>query len=188
MVRLIVGLGNPGPEYARTRHNAGFWVLDELARRYGVVIGKRAFSSLAGEALVGGERVFLLKPQTYMNRSGEAVQAAWRYHRLEPSQLLVVCDDLDMALGKVRLRPQGSSGGHRGLQSIADHLGTTEYPRLKIGIGRPEARDDVVDYVLGSVSGDEREALAQAVARAADAVEAVLADGVEAAMNRFNGT
>lgn len=187
MVRLVVGLGNPGAEYAGTRHNAGFWVLDELARRLGVTVGRRAFLGLTGEALVGGQKVLLLKPQTYMNRSGESVRAALQYHRLEPSQLLVICDDLDMVLGKIRLRPQGSSGGHRGLQSIADHLGTTEYPRLKIGIGRPETRDDVVDYVLGSVSGEEREALTQAVARAADAAEAVLADGVDAAMNRFNG-
>ncbi|MGE5591757.1 MAG: aminoacyl-tRNA hydrolase [Bacillota bacterium] len=187
MVRLVVGLGNPGPEYARTRHNAGFWVLDELARRLGANVGRRAFSGLTGEALVVCRKVFLLKPQTYMNRSGEAVRAALAYYRLEPSQLLVICDDLDMVLGKIRLRLQGSSGGHRGLQSIADHLGTTEYPRLKIGIGRPESRDDVVDYVLGSVSGEERDALAQAVTRAADAAEAALTDGVEAAMNRFNG-
>lgn len=186
MIRLVVGLGNPGREYEGTRHNAGFWVIDELARRQRAAVLRRAFSGLMGEISLSGEKVYLLKPQTFMNRSGESVQAALHYYRLEQSELLVICDDLDMVLGRLRLRARGSSGGHRGLQSIIEHLGSTEWARLKIGIGRPEVGDDVVEHVLGGVAGEERQILAAAVQQAADAIESALAQGLEASMNRFN--
>ena len=185
-MKLIVGLGNPGDEYARTRHNVGFWVVDELARRYGWTVRKRAHNGLVGEELLSGEKLALLKPLTFMNRSGLAVASAVRWYKIEPRDLLVIYDDMDLEVGKLRIRLSGSSGGHKGIESIITELGTGAVPRLKIGIGRPSGDADVVGHVLSPFAPDQKRLIGETVARAADAVQAVLFEGYPKAMNRFN--
>ncbi|MBE3589736.1 MAG: aminoacyl-tRNA hydrolase [Firmicutes bacterium] len=185
---LLAGLGNPGPEYAPTRHNAGFWVLDRLAAAWGAPLrtDRRARAETA-RADVGGQPVLLCKPLTYMNESGRAVAHLARAHGIPVERIVVVHDDLDLPCGAVRLKRGGGTGGHHGLDSIAAHLGP-EFGRVRIGIGRPEAggADAVVRWVLGAPRPSERADLDRAVARAAEAVEAVLTQGWEAAMNVFN--
>jgi PTH1 family peptidyl-tRNA hydrolase len=183
-VRLVVGLGNPGPEYEATRHNVGFMVLDRLAADSpGVRFNRHRFGLVASY----GRGVFLLKPLTFMNLSGDAVAPMMRFLRLDPRQLLVVSDDLDLDLGRIRLRARGSAGGHNGLKSITARLGTEEYARLRIGIGRPaDPRYPVIDWVLSRFAPDERDRLDESLASACGAVDAVLHDGVESAMNRWN--
>jgi len=183
---LIAGLGNPGPRYTGTRHNVGFETVDLLARRH-VVSFARKFKGEYGVVEIGGEQVVLLKPMTYMNDSGESVAEAARWFELEPARVLVVHDDMDLALGKLRLRPRGSSGGHRGVESVIKHLGTTEFPRLKIGIGRPPAGMDPVDFVLSPFTPEERAIIDQTIARAADAIEFLVTHTIDETMSRFNG-
>lgn len=182
---LVAGLGNPGAEYRGTRHNVGFEVVEELAERHGIPMKRRAMRAVIGDGLIAGQRVILVRPMTYMNLSGEAVGAIARMHKLLPERVLVVVDDMALPLGRLRIRPQGSAGGHNGLESIERHLNTRAYPRIRIGVGaaRPGR---MVDHVLGRFRPEEREAVAEAIDRAADAVEAILADGLERAMNRFN--
>jgi PTH1 family peptidyl-tRNA hydrolase len=189
-VKLIVGLGNPGMRYVGTRHNVGFDTVDLLARRLGWAwTGKRSRALLA-ERVHNGEKTILAKPQTYMNDSGLAVGELVRFYKLELTSLLVVCDDLDLPLGKVRMRARGASGGQHGLESIIQHLGgATGFPRVKIGIGRPEhGRDQNIDFLLSRPTLDDRIELDRACERAADAILSALDDGIEAAMNRFNGS
>jgi len=179
-MKLVVGLGNPGPAYAATRHNVGFWIVDRLAERHGL-------TGVPGEPLCGaieGEEVVLLKPQTFMNRSGSAVARTALAFAVGPTEILVAYDDLDLPVGKVRLRIAGGAGGHRGVASIIETLGLREFPRLRVGIGRPPAGADVVDYVLEPPAPDQEEALAEAVDVAAAAVEIWLAEGIQTAMNR----
>jgi len=182
---IITGLGNPGHEYENTRHNAGFMVVDELAKKYGILMTKRKFKSLVGEGEILGVKVLLQKPQTYMNLSGTAVQEAVSFYKLPLSRLVVVYDDLDLPLGKIRLRLKGSAGGHRGMGSIISCLGSEEIPRLKIGIGRPEF-GDVKDYVLQPFTGAEREILEPTLKLAAEAITVALTEGFNKAMNDFN--
>lgn len=183
---LIVGLGNPGPAYEQTRHNVGFQVLDILARRHGLQFQRGRAKSHIAEGRFGDRRVVLAKPQTWMNLSGEAVQALLHWYKLPPSRLFLVYDELDLPLGKLRIREQGSAGGHNGVRSIIERLGTTGFPRLRIGIGRPSEQRGV-SHVLGRFKREEEGPMAEARERAADAVEVAVAEGVEAAMNRFNG-
>ncbi len=185
-MKLVVGLGNPGSKYAGTRHNVGFMVVDRLARRNGIEITKKQCNALSGLGTIAGHRVCLAKPQTFMNLSGEAVSCLARFYKVAPRDLLVIYDERDLPVGRIRLREKGSAGGHRGLQSIIGMLGTSDIPRLRIGIGRPEAID-AVEHVLGSFSAEERPLMEEALNRAAEAVEAVLAEGMDAAMNRYNG-
>ncbi len=182
---LVVGLGNPGAKYSRTRHNAGFMVLDELARRHGARFKSKRKVEIAPLEL-GTENIVLAKPLTFMNLSGEAVKKLRRHWRLAPEKILVVHDDIDLAAGLIRLRNGGSTGGHLGVQSIMENLGSDRFPRVKVGVGRPPAGEEASDYVLGKVEAAELEKLEEAVLRAADAVEAVILDGLTAAMNRFN--
>ncbi len=183
---LIVGLGNPGPEYSGSRHNVGFQCVRWLARKHGLSFdGSRAHARIA-QGVILGKRVVLARPQTFMNLSGQAVHGLQQWLRVTPADLLVIHDDLDLPLGRLRLRPGGSAGGHRGIRSIIDCLGTQEFARLRVGIGRPEG-NDAVDYVLGDFNAAERQVMAETYARAAEAVECILAEGLEAAMNRFNG-
>ena len=182
----VFGLGNPGKRYDGTRHNVGFMVVDRLAELCGTTVSKRRFDARTGEAASEAGPLLLVKPQTFMNESGRSVQAAAAWHRIGPDQLIVVCDDLDIEPGRVRIRRKGSSGGHRGLASVARSLGTTEYPRLRIGIGRPPLGTDAVDYVLDRFSGPERGLITDAVQTAADAVLCWAHDGIDACMNRFN--
>lgn len=187
---MVVGLGNPGREYAQTRHNAGFMLVDRLAERAGSSWRLDAIlRSRLTETRWGGKRCWLAQPVTFMNASGEAVGALVRYYRLEPEQVLVAVDDADLPLGELRLRPQGGSGGHHGLDSIAQHLGTKSYPRLRLGIGR--RADDgrqITGHVLGRFAPEETECFAALMDRAADAVRCWAEAGIAIAMNRYNGT
>lgn len=184
-MKLIVGLGNPGREYQNTRHNVGFEVIDELARRWRIAVTRERFSGLIGDGRIGEERSLLLKPQTYMNLSGRSVREAMAFHKIDLPDLLVVLDDLALPLGRLRLRPRGSAGGHNGLASVVEQLGGDEFARLRIGI-EWVASSRAVDHVLGRFSSQERGQIDTAVVRAADAAECWSKEGVEAAMNRFN--
>jgi len=189
--KMIVGLGNPGPEYARNRHNIGFQVVDQLAKRHGLAFDKfqkRARLVVGAIALPGdaAQRVLLAKPMTYMNVSGEAVAALAAFYKIAPADILVVCDDLDLPVGRIRLRAGGGSGGQRGVQSIITRLGSQDFPRLRVGIGRPQGQMDAAAYVLQDFSAEQESEMAFVRPKAADAIEAWLAHGVEMAMNQFN--
>jgi len=190
-VKLVVGLGNPGPEYAESRHNAGFLIVDRLAARHRIaLVRERRFCGLYGEGRVGGERVALLEPHTWMNLSGKAVVAAVDALPLGDlaSDLVVVYDDLDLPFGRLRVRPGGSAGGQKGLADIQDWLGRSDFPRLRFGIGRPPPGGDAVEHVLAPFDAAELRSLDAALERAADAVETILVEGVQVAMNRFNAS
>ncbi len=183
---VVVGLGNPGPQYARTRHNIGFWCIDRLAAHHAIDVRRRHRTSLIGEGAIGDSRVVLAKPRTFVNLSGEAVRYLRARYRVSPGDVLVICDDVALDPGKIRLRPSGSAGGHNGLKSIIEVLGTQQFPRLRVGIGRPADGGDQIGFVVGTMSQAEQQVVDAAVASAAEAVASVLADGIERAMNRFN--
>ena len=191
--RLIVGLGNPGAKYERTRHNVGFEIVDALAKRFPDVslAENKRFQGAVGEFRSGGDRVVLIKPTTYMNKSGQAVRAVLDWYKLEPDAVLVVYDDMDLPTGKLRMRLSGGAGGHNGMKSIISHLGTKEFPRLRVGIGsteKGEVRDSaVVSHVLGRFSPEDRKIVDAAIAMAADAIDFSLRKGVERSMNLYNG-
>jgi peptidyl-tRNA hydrolase, PTH1 family len=182
-MKAIVGLGNPGREYAGTRHNIGFDVLDEVARRWQVQL--RPWKSVADVAVVGTRGVVLVEPQTYMNLSGDAVSRVAAFHKLEPTDVLVVVDEVQLPLGRLRVRRSGSAGGHNGLKSIIQHIGA-EFPRLRVGVGRGDPTWNLADHVLSKFERAERDAVADVVGRAADAVELFADEGLEVVMNRFN--
>jgi len=182
-MKAIVGLGNPGREYAGTRHNIGFDVLDEVARRWHVPL--RPWKSVADVAVVSNRGVVLVEPQTYMNLSGDAVSRIAAFHKLAPTDVLVVVDEVQLPLGRLRVRRNGSAGGHNGLKSIIQHIGA-EFPRLRIGVGRGDPKWDLADHVLSKFGREEREAVADLVSRAADAVELFAGEGLDVVMNRFN--
>jgi PTH1 family peptidyl-tRNA hydrolase len=186
---LIVGLGNPGTEYARTRHNCGFMAVEEFAARRGSVWKvERKFQARLARAELGGSQLVLAEPQTYMNLSGQAVQAIAAYFKVTPARVLVVVDDADLPLGALRMRPEGSAGGHHGLESIEAHLGTRQYARQRIGIGRrSEGLREITDYVLGRFEASEAGLLKQVLERACDQLEAWVMQGPAKAMNEFNG-
>lgn len=184
-LRLVLGLGNPGREYEGTRHNVGFEVVEELARRHGIAVRRRAMRSVLGDGRIEGRHVILARPMTYMNLSGEAAGAIARMYRISPADVVVVVDDVALPLGMLRLRLKGSPGGHNGLESIERHLSTRDYPRIRIGVGAPGGRD-LVNHVLSRFRAEERPLVEDAVSLAADAVETALRDGFAAAMNRYN--
>jgi PTH1 family peptidyl-tRNA hydrolase len=187
-LHLIVGLGNPGAEYTRTRHNVGFLVLDRLATRWGAKWGfEKKFNAQLARAERGSKRVLLCQPQTYMNSSGEAVAAVVAYYQVRLAHALVVVDDADLPLGEVRLRPGGGSGGHHGLESIEQHLGSREYPRLRVGIGRQDGAREITGHVLGRFGSTEAALADKVLAVAADQVETWLEAGIQKAMSQFNG-
>jgi PTH1 family peptidyl-tRNA hydrolase len=183
---LLAGLGNPSPRYTGTRHNVGFETIDLLARHLGAPFAEK-FRGRYAVADVAGARAVLLKPMTYMNASGESVAQVARWFKLDPAQVVVIYDDMDLALGKLRIRARGSSGGHGGVKSVIQHLGTAEFPRIKLGIGRPPGSMDPVEYVLTRFSPDERQIIDETIARAADAAEFLVTHMLDEAMNRFNG-
>jgi PTH1 family peptidyl-tRNA hydrolase len=188
-VRVIVGLGNPGLEYRRTRHNVGFLAIDLLAERWMTRLSRRAFSSLIGEAQWRGEKILLVQPQTYMNRSGEAIARIREYYHLDLADLLVIHDDLDLPLGRLRIkRGGGGAGGNRGITSIIAALGSKEFIRIKIGIGRPPGRQDPAHFVLQPFTPQEEAFILPAIDRAVSAVEVILAEGVEKAMAFFHAS
>lgn len=186
-MRLVVGLGNIGASYAHTRHNVGFEVADLLAHRHHAGFRRGRFKGDEATLSIGGTRVLLLKPHTLMNLSGEAVVAAARFYKLAPQQILIICDDINLPLGRIRIRPTGSDGGHNGLWNIIHRLGSQDFPRLRVGVGAPPPGMEMVAYVLNRFLADERPHIQDAVARAADAAETWVLDGTEATMNRYNG-
>jgi PTH1 family peptidyl-tRNA hydrolase len=185
---IIVGLGNPGAEYENTRHNIGFKVIDELAKRLGLseLKQKNKLQSFIGEASYKGRKLILAQPTTFMNNSGLAISSILNWHKVSPNDLIVIYDDVDLEVGQVRLRPQGGAGGHHGVESVIEHLSTTEFNRIRIGIGRQGFLGDVSAHVLGNITPPERELLEPAIIKAADAALSIIAEGMPAAMNRFN--
>ena len=182
-MKAIVGLGNPGTEYAGTRHNVGFDVVDELARRWGAKLKK--WKTTADLAVVKERQVLLVEPRTFMNESGQAVSAIMAFYKIQPEDVLVIIDEIQLPLGKLRLRRSGSAGGHNGLKSVIAHVGQ-EFPRLRIGVERGHPESMLRHHVLSKFPPSERDVVARAVGRAADAVETFVSDGVQVAMNRFN--
>jgi PTH1 family peptidyl-tRNA hydrolase len=187
-VKVLVGLGNPGPEYRATRHNVGYLVAEAIRARSGSPRERRADRCLSSRVTMAGGDVVLARPLTYMNRSGEAVAALLDLAGAEPKDLMVICDDLYLELGSLRLRPRGSHGGHNGLRSIIEVLGTQEFPRLRLGVGPADPGVDYADFVLAPFPRADRERVEQMVGEAADCVEAVAAHGLPKAMNRYNRT
>ena len=187
-MRLIVGLGNPGKEYRETRHNVGFMVVDEIAKRHNLSMAMAP--SQVPDAFVakkyGADPLLVAKPLTFMNRSGEAVAALARYYDIGAGDLLVVVDEAALPFGRLRARARGSAGGHNGLKSVIERLGTTEFPRLRLGVGRGDARRDLADHVLSTFEADEQPALGEFIARAADAAEMFAAEGIAKVMNTYN--
>ncbi len=184
---LVVFLGNPGPQYSATRHNAGFLAGDELARALGANIARLRFRALTATARIGGEQVLLMKPQTFMNLSGEAVGEAARFYKIPAERVLVVSDEIALPPGRLRIRQKGSAGGHNGLKNIIAHLGTDQFPRIRIGVGAPPSPGpEQVDWVLGVPRNEDAEAFAAAVKRAAEAVTDYIENGPEHAMGRYN--
>ncbi|PKO13881.1 MAG: aminoacyl-tRNA hydrolase [Chloroflexi bacterium HGW-Chloroflexi-10] len=185
---LLVGLGNPGKEYQNNRHNIGFMALDRIAKEYGIEQKKVKSKAIVLEGRYQQKRVILIKPQTYMNLSGEAVASLARFYKINPDRVLVMHDDLDLPFGTIRLRPGGGPGGQKGIASIIDRLGTQQFPRVRIGIGRPPGRMQAADYVLQDFSKGEKEELEFILGSVVKAVNVFLVDGMDGAMNQYNGT
>ncbi len=184
---LLVCLGNPGKQYESTRHNIGFLAADELQRRTGAKFNKLRFRALTGEVTLGGKRVLVVKPQTYMNLSGEAVKLAGGFYKIPPERILVISDDVSLPLGKLRIRAGGSAGGHNGLKNIIAHLGTDQFPRIRVGVGAPAHPEyEMVDWVIGSFTPAEKKVAEEAVGRAVDAAACLIERGVQEAQNRYN--
>ena len=185
---MLVCLGNPGEKYENTRHNVGYMVGDEIAERQNVPIQKLKFKALTNLVTISGEKVLVLKPITYMNLSGEAVRPAADFYKIPPERILVISDDTALPVGWLRIRKSGSAGGHNGLKNIIQHLGTDQFPRLRVGVGeKPHPDYDMADWVLGKFVGEDKKAIDAAVKRAADAVECILKEGLDRGMSKFNG-
>lgn len=182
---LIVGLGNPGKKYELTRHNIGFEAVDLLANQLGIAINKTKFKALIGEGRIGTEKVVLAKPQTFMNLSGEAVQAMMKFYDVDSEHLIVVYDDIDTAPGKIRIRKKGSAGTHNGMRSIIGMIKTEDFPRVRIGIGK-QVHGDLADYVLGRFPKEEIPVMGEAIEKARDSIVAIIEKNVDEAMNQFN--
>ena len=184
---LIVCLGNPGPRFEGTRHNAGFMAADAISKKFGVSINRLRFKALTGNCRIGGETVMVMKPQTYMNLSGEAVIQAVRFYKIPADHVIVISDEMALPIGKIRVKSKGSSGGHNGLKSIIEKLGTEEFPRIRLGVGAPPHPNyDVKDWVLSVFKNQDAEDMADAAERAADAAACYINEGAERAMNKYN--
>lgn len=184
---IIAGLGNPGKEYVGTRHNAGFMVIDKLAAEYNIHMDIAKHKGICGKGMIEGNRVVLVKPQTYMNLSGECIALVMNYYKAELSDLIVVFDDISLAPGRLRLRPKGSAGGHNGVKSIIAHLGTQDFWRIKVGVGDKPKGYELVDWVLGRFSQADRALMEEGACTACRALRVLMNDGMEAGMNLFNG-
>lgn len=184
---IIVGLGNPGKDYENTRHNIGFMVIDEAAGKYNISVSEKKHKAIIGKGYIGGQKVILVKPQTYMNLSGESVRDIIDYYKIEEkTELIVISDDISLDVGQLRIRKKGSAGGHNGLKNIILHLGHDEFQRIRMGVGEKPSGYDLADYVLGHFSGEEKAQIADAVKKAAEALEVIITEGPDAAMNQFN--
>lgn len=184
---IIAGLGNPTREYERTRHNVGFDVIDVLADRFNTTVEEKKFQGLYGRTMIEGEKVSLLKPQTFMNLSGESIRAAADFYKIGPENIIIIYDDISLDVGQLRIRKKGSAGGHNGIKNIIAHLGTQEFPRIKVGVGAKPPKMDLADYVLSRFSREDRAVMEDAFKDAAEAVQVMIAQGADSAMNRFNG-
>ena len=185
-MKAIIGLGNPGMKYAGTRHNIGFDAVTAIADKYGIKIVNKKFKSLYGDGIINGEKVLLVHPQTFMNLSGECVREITDFYKLLPEEIIVICDDINLDAGRLRIRKKGSAGGHNGLKNIIAHLGTEEFPRIRIGVGEKTEGWDLADYVLARFDKDTEPVMRDALADAVGAVELWLSDGIDKAMNRYN--
>ena len=183
---VIAGLGNPGKKYENTRHNMGFITVDQLAEKHNIKVDKIKFKALVGEGRIAGQKVLLVKPQTYMNLSGESIREVMNFYKLEPENLIVIYDDMDIEPGKIKIRKKGSSGGHNGMKSIIQMLGTEEFSRIRIGIGRPKHNGDEINYVIGAIQEDQIPILEEGVKKAKEAVIEILKNGIDSAMNKLN--
>ena len=184
---IIAGLGNPTREYEKTRHNVGFEVIDVLADMLGTTVEEKKFKGCYGRGIIGGEKVLLLKPQTFMNLSGESIRAASDFYKVDPEHIIIIYDDISLDVGQLRIRKKGSAGGHNGIKNIIAHLGTQEFPRIKVGVGDKPKKMDLADYVLSRFSKEDRAAMEDAFKEAAKSVEVMITEGMDIAMNQFNG-
>jgi len=183
---VIVGLGNPGTKYENTRHNVGFDTVELLSRRHNIKITKLKHKALIGDGDIGGKRVILVKPQTFMNLSGESVREIIEWYKIPVKNIIIVYDDIDLAVGKLRLRPKGSAGTHNGMKSVIYQIQSDEFPRVRIGVDKPPEGWDLANYVLGRFSGDEKKKMEEVIESAADAIETIIKSGIDSAMNKFN--
>lgn len=183
---LIVGLGNPEPEYSKTRHNMGFDVINKLAKKYEIELSRTNFNAIFGNGIIEGEKVILIKPQTFMNSSGEAVQKYAHFYKVPPENIMVIYDDMDTEIGRIRVRAKGGAGSHNGMKSMINELQTENFPRIRVGIGRPLGEYDKIDYVIGQVPDETYAELEQGQAKAVEAVTCYLRSGIDSAMNEFN--
>lgn len=184
---IIIGLGNPGKKYEHTRHNAGFDAIDKIAERHGISVNKIKHKALIGEGRIGTEKVVLIKPQTYMNLSGESVISAYQFYKIDIENIIVLYDDIDLDIGKLRIRKKGSAGSHNGMKSIIKCLNTQDFPRVRIGVSKPEQGRDLADFVLSRVPKDMQVCMDEAIEKAADTVEEIVSSGIDKAMNKYNG-
>ena len=183
---LVVGLGNPEQEYARTRHNMGFDVVNQISKDYHISFERKKFDPIFADGVIEGEKVILVKPQTYMNLSGESVKEIVNFYNIETDKIIVIYDDIDTEKGKIRIRKKGGPGTHNGMKSVINELGSTDFARVRVGIGQPEFKNDMINYVIGKVPEEEQKVLQQGVKKATEAVEEILKNGIEIAMNKFN--
>ena len=185
-MKLIVGLGNPGPEYDRTRHNMGFKVIDKLSAKYSIEVNHSKFKGMYGTGLINGEKIILFKPYTYMNLSGEAVEQIAAFYKVDLEDLIVIYDDIDIAPGLIRIRKSGSAGSHNGMKSVTQMMGSTAFPRVRVGTGKPDNTDHLIEYVIGAIDEDEKPLLEEGIQKATDAVSMIIEENIDLAMNRFN--
>ena len=183
---LIAGLGNPTREYEKTRHNVGFEAIDILADKAGTTVTEKKHKALYGKGYIGGQKVILAKPQTYMNLSGESIREIADFYKIEPENIIILCDDINLAEGQLRIRLKGSAGGHNGLKNIISHLGTQEFPRIRIGVGEKPRGMDLADYVLGRFPKEQQAVMEEAYRDAAEAACMMIEDGADAAMNHYS--
>lgn len=183
---LIVGLGNPEPEYSKTRHNMGFDTINEIANKYKIEMNRSKFNAIYGSGVIEGKKVVLVKPQTFMNLSGQAVREFVNFYKVENDNFIVIYDDMDIEKGTMKIRKKGGPGSHNGMKSIVQEIGNTDFPRVRIGIGTPEYKNDAVNYVIGHVTDEEYEMLQKGIEKAELAVVEILKNGIDAAMNKYN--
>lgn len=184
---IIVGLGNPGDKYEKTRHNVGFNVIDILAKEYGISVSKIKHKALIGEGRVGSEKVLLVKPQTYMNLSGETLIDIYNYYKVDMENIIVIYDDIDLDVGKIRIRKKGSGGTHNGMRSIIKCLGANDFPRVRVGVSKPKPGQDLADFVLSRFRKEESDDVELGLEKAAKAVDVMIRDNIDLAMNKYNG-
>ena len=183
---LIIGLGNPEEEYGKTRHNMGFHAIDEISKQYEIEVNKNKFQGLFGNGIIEDQKVILVKPQTYMNLSGNCVREFANFYKIEKENIIIIYDDMDVVPGQIKIRKKGGPGGHNGMKSIVQNIGTEQFPRIRIGIGRPQHNGDEINYVIGAIPEEEIPKLKQGVEIAKDAVIEILKKGIDSAMNKFN--